>query len=286
MAKIPFTLEAWLKDKSQKVETRDGRPARIICTDAKADDDACIIALIPGYGGEEAYQFFPDGRSFSSKSSDEDCADLFLVTPEPELTEFEKALESFYNHHLQVCTYDNQGTVEDSLHDGASKLIAIARKQLQPEIDAEIEKAYKTADEVQYKKGREDLLQELFKDSSTEELEKELKIFHDIFKNKDCSASAIRNWAQLFRTVAQKEYFVKTNLTASETIKEDIRTEYEKGRADVLKDLPRWKKCNPNTIYRTECSLIVNGIGRYIILDGYMIDVDRLKKLPGFKDDE
>ena len=50
MAKLPFTLESWFKDKSQRVETRDGRTARIICTDAKADDGACIIALIPrGY---------------------------------------------------------------------------------------------------------------------------------------------------------------------------------------------------------------------------------------------
>lgn len=84
MAKIPFTLEAWLKDKSQRVETRDGRSVRIVCTDAKANDGACVIALITDYGGEEAYQFFPDGRAFSSKSSFEDCADLFIVTPEPE----------------------------------------------------------------------------------------------------------------------------------------------------------------------------------------------------------
>lgn len=57
-----------------------------------------------------------------------------------ELTEFEKELESFYNHHLQVCTYDNQGTVEDSLHGGASKLIAIARKELFEQIIDDLKK--------------------------------------------------------------------------------------------------------------------------------------------------
>ena len=291
--KIPFTLDAWLKDKSQKVETRDGRPARIICTDAKADDGACIIALIPGYGGEEAYQFFPDGRAFSSKSSDEDCADLFLVTPEEEMTDFEAGLFSAFSDGWQQYLNGEEVDMKQWAKEHSEELLALARKQLQPEIDAEIEKAYKNADEVQYKKGREDLLQELFKDSSTEELEKELKIFHDIFKNKDCSASAIRNWAQLFRTVAQKEYFVKTNLTASETIKEAIRTEYEKGRAEALKDLPRWREWDNGAAGNSEGHPIalVSGAGgiRFVSVLGVTgekyIMLDDLKKLPGFKED-
>lgn len=141
-----FNLQDWLKDKSQKVETRDGRPARIICTDAKADDGACIVALIPGYGGEEAYQFFPDGRAFSSKSSDEDCADLFIITPEPEMSELE----------LAIAKYRPPTDSKETIQRIAAELLSLARKQLQPEIDAEIEKAYKTADEVMYRKGKED----------------------------------------------------------------------------------------------------------------------------------
>lgn len=57
-------------------------------------------------------------------------------------------------------------------------------------------------------------------------------------------------------------------------------------REECKKDLPRWKKCDLNTFYNTKCNFVVNGIGRYLILDGYMIDVDRLEKLPGFKEDE
>lgn len=125
--KIPFTLDAWLNDKSQKIETRDGRTARIICTDAKADDGACIIALIPGYGGEEAYQFFPDGRAFSSKSSNEDCADLFIVTPEEELTEFEKQIENLLNLALPE---GHAGTTIENTKRVAADLLAVARKEL------------------------------------------------------------------------------------------------------------------------------------------------------------
>ncbi len=126
-------------------------------------------------------------------------SDLFLVTPEPEMSEWE----------LAIAKYRPPTDSKETIQRIAAELLALARKQLQPEIDAEIEKAFQTADEVQY----------------------------------------------------------------------------EKGRADVLKELPRWRKCDPNTIYSTKCNLIVNGIGRYIILDGYMIDVDRLEKLPGFKED-
>ena len=125
--KKQFNLQDWLKDKSQNIETRDGRPARIICTDAKADDGACIIALIPGYGGEEAYQFFPDGRAFSSKSSDEDCADLFLVTPEPELTEFENA---FGRALMEVPEPDDEEEWYPFLKEKAAELLEIGRKEI------------------------------------------------------------------------------------------------------------------------------------------------------------
>ena len=57
-------------------------------------------------------------------------------------------------------------------------------------------------------------------------------------------------------------------------------------REECKKDLPRWRKCDLNTFYNTKCNFVVNGIGRYLILDGYMIDVDCLEKLPGFKEDK
>jgi len=50
------------------------------------------------------------------------------------------------------------------LKEKAAGLLTLAREQLQPEIDAEIEKAYKTADEVQYRKGFKDGKVEVLKD--------------------------------------------------------------------------------------------------------------------------
>ena len=46
-----FNLEEYLKNPSRKVITRDGRKARIICTDAK--NDYPIVALIEAPNGKE-----------------------------------------------------------------------------------------------------------------------------------------------------------------------------------------------------------------------------------------
>jgi len=245
MAKIPFSIEHREKIESgeYKVETKNGRPIRVLAWDLPCDFPIATA------------EFTEDNRVIvESYSVDgwvgygEKENNLVIVTPEPELTPFEKKLIQFSDERNSMeCDNISEDREEEilanHLHRKAAELLDLAREQLQPEIDAKIEEAYKNADEVMYKKWQEDLLQEIFEDSSTEELENRLKIFHDIFKNKDCSATAIRNWAQLFRTIVQKEYFTKTNLTASETIKELLSTEYEKGKTAALKDLPRWKKC-------------------------------------------
>lgn len=262
MAKIQFDIKfrPQIESSDYKVETQNGCIARIICWDRK-DNNYPIVALFEEEisGKECLLSYTQNGQHVKGTSN---VSDLFIVTPEPEMSEWE----------LAIAKYRPPTDSKETIQRIAAELLSLAREQLQPEIDAEIEKAYKNADEVQYKKGRKDLLQEIFKDSSTEELEKELKIFHDIFKNKDCSAAAIRNWSQLFRSVAQKEYFVKTNLTASETIKESLRTEYEKGRADALKDLPRWRKIRENgRNYSDSPQFVING--RYLEMNDTLNDV-------------
>lgn len=132
--KIPFDMKyrPQIESGKYKVVTEDDEPARIICWDSTIDKERPIIAIV--YDGQ-IEQYKADGRY--DYEYDTSNYDLFIITPEPELSEFEKELESFYNHHLQVCTYDNQGTVEDSLHYWASKLLALARKELEPAIKAE-----------------------------------------------------------------------------------------------------------------------------------------------------
>lgn len=133
MAKIPFSInyKPQIESGEYKVVTGDDRPVRIISWDKKLCGDRYeIVALVTTQQGDtETVQLYSTEGILIASSYNEKFK-LFIITPETELTEFEKALESFYNHHLQVCTYDNQGTVEDSLHDGASKLLSIAKKEL------------------------------------------------------------------------------------------------------------------------------------------------------------
>ena len=137
--KIPFDMKyrPQIESGKYKVVTEDDEPARIICWDSTIDKERPIIAIV--YDGQ-IEQYKADGRY--DYEYDTSNYDLFIITPEPELSEFEKELESFYNHHLRVCTYDNQGTVEDSLHYWAYKLLSLARKELEPAIKAEALKEF------------------------------------------------------------------------------------------------------------------------------------------------
>lgn len=166
MAKIPFTLDAWLKDKSQKVETRDGRPSRIICTDRKFGYP--IIAL--AYNKDEDKEVYINA-DYSGKSQCESKDDLFLVTPEEELTEFESTLKYIVNNLTNNITYRNvmkerfnRGDEDEQIKEYASELLAIALKEIQPKIDAEIEKAYKNHDDVVFREGFEKGKEEALKD--------------------------------------------------------------------------------------------------------------------------
>lgn len=73
-----FNLEKYLANPSRKVVTRDGRNARIICTDRR-DLNYPIIALIETSSGEEmAYSHTKDGKHCT------DCTDIFDLFFAPE----------------------------------------------------------------------------------------------------------------------------------------------------------------------------------------------------------
>ena len=50
----PFSVKDYTKDPSRKVVTRDGKPARVICTDLKHKYPV-IAALDYGYGEERIF---------------------------------------------------------------------------------------------------------------------------------------------------------------------------------------------------------------------------------------
>lgn len=69
-----FNLEEYLKNPSRKVVTRDGKNARIICTDAK--NVYSVVALIAEDKSERVETYLRDGIYSEGRQS---CDDLFFA---------------------------------------------------------------------------------------------------------------------------------------------------------------------------------------------------------------
>ena len=74
-----FSLEEYIKNPNRKVVTRNGRSARIICTDAKGNYP--IVALIEEGGYDNALSYTKDGKLYVGETND---YDLFFATEKHE----------------------------------------------------------------------------------------------------------------------------------------------------------------------------------------------------------
>ena len=66
----PFSLEEYIKNPNRKVVTRNGRSARIICTDAKGNYP--IVVLIEEGGYDNALSYTKDGKLYVGETNDYD----------------------------------------------------------------------------------------------------------------------------------------------------------------------------------------------------------------------
>jgi len=144
--KIPFSIKykAQIESGEYKVETRDGRPARIICWDAC--ESKPIVAIVSGL----VHQYAAHG--YANYLED---IDLFIITPEPELTEFEQELANFFKERNAILPDKdgvyNKHDCDEFLHKSANKLLELAKKEICKGCTVGFE---------QYWKGREDAKKE------------------------------------------------------------------------------------------------------------------------------
>ena len=75
----PFSLDEYLKNPNRKVVTRNGRSARIICTDAKGNYP--IVVLIEEGGYDNALSYTKDGKLYVGETND---YDLFFASEKHE----------------------------------------------------------------------------------------------------------------------------------------------------------------------------------------------------------
>ena len=78
-----FDLKEYLKDPNKKVVTRDGRNARIICTDRQGGDHPILALCTVSNESENLYSYLPNGRMYLSADADS-CMDLFFAPEKKE----------------------------------------------------------------------------------------------------------------------------------------------------------------------------------------------------------
>lgn len=120
--KIQFDIKyrPQIESGEYKVVTRNNAPVRIICWDAHAEQP--IVGLV--YDGNETVGMFCDNGRFWQLKDSTSLLDLFIITPEPELTEFEKGIKrGFLCAGLEDV---HTGIIKDT----AEELLKLAKKEL------------------------------------------------------------------------------------------------------------------------------------------------------------
>lgn len=244
MTKIPFNIKyrPQIESGEYKVETRDGKKVRVLCYDA--NNIVPVVALVTfNDGSEGSRDYYSDG---SMNFGRENALDLFIVTPEEELTEFENRLCEILDSAIN---YQIHSTPEETIKDAKKltpELLSLAREQFIKDGYVIEKKAFHNAVENISDKH----LSEMSVEYSTH------------CKVKDGTRNAIMNW-DTFQKVAQK--FI------------DI------GKSEALKDLPRWKKIGSGNNYSSETKFVING--RYMEMNDtlnyvYEVPLSELENLP------
>ena len=110
-----FNLEEYIQNPSRKVVTRDGRNARIICTDAKALYPIIALVESPNHVDEIARSYTKDG--YFSPGEEYDC-DLFFASEKH---------EGWVNIYPQGRLGGLYGSAEKAKQNAGSALIAIVK---------------------------------------------------------------------------------------------------------------------------------------------------------------
>lgn len=132
--RIPF--DSKYRDKIEsgeyKVETRNGRPVRIICWDMDSYNQiVALVANYPNYNGSLSEHIFSYGMNGRYSATAENAEDLFIVTPEPEMSEFEKRLQEVLFEHATT-----NSSAEEKAHQYSAELLSLAKQQLSVRIIA------------------------------------------------------------------------------------------------------------------------------------------------------
>ena len=210
MAKIPFDIKyrPEIESGKYKVVTKDG--LTVALKKVTSNHTTILLAFVGKDEGPVDYDKCDDIRILDDMFYNH--SDLFILTDgtelkDIELNEFEKALDD----HNILSEYDYASMdgieIKHKIRELANELLPIARKQLLPEF------------KVQYEKGRQDLLNELY--CGNEEF-------------KDAVSEKIRN-------MVSKLFNGKGDITSKQFADEFAWELLTLAKAEAYKDLPKWQ---------------------------------------------
>lgn len=241
--KIPFDIKyrPQIESGEYKVKTKDGKQVRIVSWDKEGFECQEIVALVTNATGTESCNIYTINGFLRSNYYQRNM-NLFIVTPEEELTEFENELATVIGFAIaQSVSSPNEKMVE-FVKNWSERLLSLAREQL-------IKDGY-----VIEKKAFHDAVENI-SDKHLAEMSVQYSLHCKI---EDGTRHAIMNWVT-FQKVAQK--FI------------DI------GKDEALKDLPRWKKVGLDT-GQTTLMVGYTSDEDKLYRNGYVISLTDLEKLP------
>ena len=247
--KIPFDIKyrPQIESGEYKLETECGHPVSIMDWEwIDRNEKKCLaVKVLMDEGFNIGYLFDYDGKRHSILPSDSD-SDLFIITPEPELSEFEDALKDCVNMRGPENPMTDEGA-----RNNATILRAIAFKEFKENEASHMKEAYERGKAKALRTHATELTENLDKSG----LDKDGIPYHLI--EFMCNLYTCPNWEEIEETAELYTTRIK---------------------AAALKDLPRW---GPSTGCFDEGWLNA-GILYYKF---HAIPLKTLEKLPGFKED-
>lgn len=153
--KIPFSIKyrPQIESGEYKVETKDHHPVRIICWNKNSGGLDRIVALVAGDSGQEkTLHYTKEGLCVATGSNRN--KDLFIVTPEPKMSEFENGMLRYLQ---DAANKKDDSEIVESTKEHSIKLLSIARN----EFNKRIENDYREIIHGAYKRGKADAEQEV-----------------------------------------------------------------------------------------------------------------------------
>lgn len=91
--KIPFDIKyrPQIESGEYKLETELGNPAFVMDWDWNNNGEKCLAIKVPGQGKDSAFLYTYEGKR-ASTFPPEEGSDLFLITPEPEPTDWQRLI--------------------------------------------------------------------------------------------------------------------------------------------------------------------------------------------------